>query len=424
MIEVEVSKLKEHPFSGEVFNDLPHEDYEALKADIVANGIKTPLDILPDFTMLDGHQRKRIATESGLEKVPCKIRNLKSDLEVREWIILSNLLRRQLKPEERALAIAKLSEVYEWPTGADHKSRKYQEAKNASGSRDVIEQTAEKTGVKTRTVIMYRAYARAVKEMPKLKNKPIAFAIKQYHRIKKRRKLERASAGQDIKNLILGDALDELKKLGDESVDCVIIDPPYGIEFRPTSSRWSEVKGDNKSIFPYLREVGMELYRVMKRDTHLYCFCGWKDSYCPIYSAIERAGFTIADLIVWVKDQRTTGPDFTNKYAHFHEFIIYARKGNRYLNKDFSPDVLKFGVVKNGSSAVEKPVELLKYLIENSTVKGEIVLDCFVGTGATLVAAEESERNWIGTEIAPEQYEIARARILELRKNKGVEANA
>lgn len=241
-----------------------------------------------------------------------------------------------------------------------------------------------------------------------------------FKELSRRREVEERlkTAIEKMTNLVLGDALDELKKLKDQSVDCVVIDPPYGVGFHPISKRWGPPKGDDESIFDYLGEVCRELYRVMKRDSHLYCFTGWKNSYCPIYRAIMAAGFDVANCIVWVKDQRSAGTDFTHKYAYKHEFIIFGRKGNRCLTKPRSLDVLGFDKVRDGYCSTQKPVGLLKYLIENSTVAGETVLDCFAGSGSTLVAAEELGRNWVGIEIDPELHKVAEARILGLRKDK------
>lgn len=410
-------RLKEHSFSKEVFEDLPEGDYEALKNDIAKHGIKVALHILPDKTVICGHQRLRAARELGLKTVPCEVKNLKNNAEVREWAIKDNLLRRQLTPEQRYLLYARLSEVYAIGRGGDRRSKNFKEdTVSPMKLEDVLERTAKEVGENPKTIQRARAYARAIEEMPDLKDKPVTFATKEYIRRIKRKEREKQHHAE-IKNLILGDALDELKKMKAESIDCVVIDPPYGVEFKPTSSRWTPIKGDDKSIFPYIREVSRELYRVMKKDSDLYCFCDWKDSFCLIYGALKNAGFAIENRLIWVKDQRVSGPDFTKKYAYLYENVVYAKKGSRFLNYDFSPDVLKFDKVRDGDDALQKPVALLKHFIENSTVKGETVLDCFVGTGSTLVAAEELGRNWIGIEIDPQRHEIAKARILEVRHN-------
>ena len=110
----------------------------------------------------------------------------------------------------------------------------------------------------------------------------------------------------------------------------------------------------------------------------------------------------------------------------FHEFILFAVKGKRRLNYEDKPpcNILNFTrVLHDRKHPTEKPVELLKALISWSTVEGETVLDPFCGSGSTLVAAEELGRNWIGIEKDPHWYDVARARIAELRKRKEVVEN-
>jgi DNA modification methylase len=427
-MNVNVSELKEYKFSKEMFEDLKLSDYSALKNDIVTHGIKVALHILPDKTVICGHQRLRVAKELGLKTVPCEIEDLKNDAEIQEWAIKDNLLRRQLTTEQRYLLYAKLSEIYEIGRGKPLKewSRdktghvvKPEDATVAS-SGDVLERTAKETGESPRTIASARAYQHAIKDDPELKKKSsVTWVIKEHRRREERKERERAVINIELKNLVCGDALAEIKKLKKESIDCVIIDPPYGIEYHPM--RYEKVLDDNKEIFPYMRKVGAELFRIMKKDSHLYCFCGWKDSYCLTYSALETAGFDIDGLIVWVKNQRGVQVDFSKKYAHFHEFIIYATKGERHLNNSMSRDVLEFDKVKDGYVATQKPVPLLKYLVENSTVKGEVVLDCFAGSGSALVAAEELGRNWIGIEKDKQLCDVAKARILEIKREENLD---
>jgi len=272
MIEVDISKLKEHPFSKEVFEDLSREEYEAVKADIQRNGIKVPLDVLPDYTVLDGHQRRRIAIELGLEKVPCEIRHLKNEAEIKEYIIFMNLLRRQLTAKQKALAIAKLSKIYEVGRGKYGRGRpKLEEAKFASP--DVIEKTAQKTGIKPRTVILYRTYARAIEEFPELGGlDSVNSVVIEYQRRKKiesrKRMLKKAP---ELKNLILGDAFEKIDEIPDNSIDLLLTDPPYGTGYRPyrgeteqlRGKEWAKIVGDEEAFFEKFDEFLQKLKLIL-----------------------------------------------------------------------------------------------------------------------------------------------------------------
>jgi site-specific DNA-methyltransferase (adenine-specific) len=110
-------------------------------------------------------------------------------------------------------------------------------------------------------------------------------------------------------------------------------------------------------------------------------------------------------------------------YMSQFEYILFFRKGyGNKINNCGTADILSVPNKKtkdtNGKNIhdTEKPVELMKILVENSTQKGDIVLDPFVGVGATALACIESERNYIGIELGENYYNIAKQRIDEAIK--------
>ena len=110
------------------------------------------------------------------------------------------------------------------------------------------------------------------------------------------------------------------------------------------------------------------------------------------------------------------------------EYILFLRKGKaKRINHCGTSEVLPFKNKKMKDSSgkavhpTEKPVELIKALIENSTKENEIVLDPFVGIGSTPLACLESNRNFIGYELDPKYFDIAQQRIKETLSKKGKE---
>jgi len=142
---IQTELLKPYPLNKELFENLPKNNYEALKEDIRKNGIKTELHITKSNIILCGHQRWNIAKDLDLKEVPVKIVKIDESDEqaVKEYVIIDNLLRSHLTTEQKYLLIAELSKVYENPTGADHKSKKYQEDNLSSGFEDVLTKTAK-----------------------------------------------------------------------------------------------------------------------------------------------------------------------------------------------------------------------------------------------------------------------------------------
>ncbi|MCG9584324.1 site-specific DNA-methyltransferase [Vibrio tubiashii] len=209
------------------------------------------------------------------------------------------------------------------------------------------------------------------------------------------------------------DAIDWLKTLPSESVDLIVTDPPYeSLEkhrAKGTTTRLKVSKASSNEwfeIFPNERfeELVEEVFRVLKKNAHFYLFCD-QETMFAIKPIAENAGFKFWKPIVWDKVAIGMGYHYRARY----EFILFFEKGKRKL-KDLSiPDVLEFKRVWRGYPT-EKPVELLKVLIAQSSEIGELVVDPFFGSGSTMVAAEELERSFMGTDIAPYAHEYCRSR--------------
>lgn len=226
-----------------------------------------------------------------------------------------------------------------------------------------------------------------------------------------------------------GDAISVLRSLPRGSVDAAVFDPPYptisGGSNADRSGKWQRPSGiltkndgkifDHNSITPdeYLPEV----YRVLRDDAHLYLMTNvlnlvQKD----ILGAVKRAGFQVHNLLVWRKNNATPN----RWYMKDLEYTIFARKGKAFsINNlgtrssgDVFPHPLDWDNVPHPKShPTEKPVNLMATYIQNSTQEGEIVLDPFMGTGATGVAAEKLGRGFIGIEMGEEYCETASLRL-------------
>jgi hypothetical protein len=177
-----VDKLVDHPYSREVFGPMRDDEYEFLKNDIAKHGFRRPIDLLPDCkTIIGGTQRVRVARDLGIEEVPIQIVPLTKEQEIKEFIILDNLVRRRLSEQQFYWAIGKLSELYEVGRGVYGRGRpKLEDANVASPNGDVLERTAKHAGVSPRTVGYARQYVRAITKMPDLKDASVAEAIDRY----------------------------------------------------------------------------------------------------------------------------------------------------------------------------------------------------------------------------------------------------
>ena len=207
---------------------------------------------------------------------------------------------------------------------------------------------------------------------------------------------------------ILGDCLEEMKKIPDGSIDCILTDPPYGMNFRSNyrKERYDSIKNDD--WLEWIDEFIDESYRVLKSDTHAYFFCSWHN--VDIFKQSIQRKFEVKNILIWVKNNTGMGDLFWD-YAPKHEFIIYARKGKRKLNGRRDCNILEYKRTGNKLHPTEKPVDLFEFLISKSTLENQIVFDPFGWSFTTAVAAENTGRRWICIEKEPKYFEIGINRI-------------
>ena len=223
-----------------------------------------------------------------------------------------------------------------------------------------------------------------------------------------------------------GDCLELMKDIPDESVDLIVTDPPYKITSRGNggnSGGMFQKKIVNKgqvfnnndiSIKDYLGEF----YRMLKPQTHCYIMTNNKNI-TDFLMAVKESDFHFIKNLVWVKDNKIMGQSYMSQF----EYIIFLRKGHhKKINNCGESDVLTFPNKKlkdeNGKTIhdTEKPVGLMKVLIDNSSQPYDLVLDPFMGIGSTGIACVNTNRNFIGMELEEKYFKIAEQRIMEGEK--------
>lgn len=215
-----------------------------------------------------------------------------------------------------------------------------------------------------------------------------------------------------VNKVIEGGALALLNKLPDESVDAIVTDPPYGIDYqsarRIDKSQWKpKIKNDKAPYIWWLAEA----FRVLKVEGALLCFTRY-DVEKDFRWAMEIAGLTPKAQIIWDKGIHGMG-DLSGDVAPQHENIIFATKGKfKFPNKRLK-SVIKVQRVsaEKLQHPNEKPVELISTLIEGITKPGDLVLDPFMGSFTTAVASRQLERNWIGCDLSQEYCNIGEQRL-------------
>lgn len=212
--------------------------------------------------------------------------------------------------------------------------------------------------------------------------------------------------------VLLGDCRTALQCLPDNSVDCILTDPPYGINYlsRSHALPLTRIANDNEQAYELLDQALAVAERKLKYDRHVYVFTTWQ-AFTPMVAIVKKY-FNLKNVLVWVKNNRTRG-DLKGNYGYQYELVLYAHKGRRHLFGSRDANILSFNKVPTQAMLhpTEKPVQLLEYLISKSTAAGETVLDMFMGSGSTCLAARHLHRVYIGIEIEPAWYEVANKRL-------------
>ena len=219
--------------------------------------------------------------------------------------------------------------------------------------------------------------------------------------------------------IINDDCMNGLDTMEAQSVDLLITDPPYST---PVITAFGRKKFKNLADLSiqefYFTEMKKKLERVLKPDAPVFFFCD--DKFYPIlFSAFYD--WQNMGLMIWDKNKIGMGKPVRKR----HELIFYANQGFRDFKKhgEFThlPSVLNFKHDKDKIHGAQKPVELIKMLIQGFTNENDVVVDLFGGSGSTGIACDETNRNGICFELNNE-ISIASKERGKKRKEKEIEA--
>lgn len=213
------------------------------------------------------------------------------------------------------------------------------------------------------------------------------------------------------------DATEFLQRLPGGSIDLIVTDPAYASlekhRAKGTTTRLSKSKASSNEWFPvvqnsYFDEWFRQCYRVLKKNGHLYVMCDMETMWAARPKG-EAAGFHYWKDIIWNKLAMGMGYHYRAQI----ERILFFEKGKRKLNDLSVPDFLdEENYLDTGPESIwvkrlrggdlyptEKPPELSQVLVTQSSAPGEVVLDTFMGSGSTGVAALLSGRHFVGCDI-------------------------
>ena len=209
-------------------------------------------------------------------------------------------------------------------------------------------------------------------------------------------------------NLYNKDCMEALKEFKDNQFDLLLTDPPYGMNFKSNYRKTKHKKISNDNNLNWLNEWIKQIDRVVKNDAHLYIFASFHNIDKFLYEIKKHR--KVKNILIWEKNNTSMG-DLFGDYAPKYEMIIFCSNGKKKLNGNRDSNILKYQRTNNELHPTQKPVKLLRYLIEKSTEENDLILDTFAGSFSSGFAAYDSNRKFIGYELDKEYFEAALKRL-------------
>jgi len=230
-----------------------------------------------------------------------------------------------------------------------------------------------------------------------------------------------------IDNIYCGDALVLMKDIPDESIDLIVTDPPFAIDFKAKRNNYNRrqdrvLEGYNEipkeKYYDFTVKWMKEAYRILKRTGSMYVFSGWTNLK-DILNALDDVGFITINHIIW---KYQFGVFTKRKYvtSHYHIlFVVRDEKKYKFNKVEHYPEDVWIinreywtGKIK---TPTKLPVELVKKILLFSSDEGDLIFDPFIGSGTVAVVAKMLGRHYLGFEIVPEYCEFAKQRVAKVQ---------
>lgn len=352
-------------------------EYVKIKNSIEKFGFVSPLVINKDMTVIGGHQRLKVLKEMGIVEVECIIVDLDKTNEKALNIAL-NKIQGDWDEEklEALLQELKLEDFDTNLTGFDFD--------------EVDEMLKDVNGSKEDDFDVDSAY----EEIEEPITKPGDIWILGKHR------------------LMCGDSVqkeDVMRLMNNQDADMLLTDPPYNVDYVGKTSEALKIKNDNMSdnqFYEFLKKVFENMYSVTKEGASIYVFHADTEG-LNFRKAFKDAGYKLAECLIWKKDCFVMG---RQDYQWQHEPILYGWKegaAHHFINDRTQSTILEFDRPRQSSlHPTMKPIDLVARLLKNSSKENDKILDLFGGSGSTIIAAEQLNRNCYTMELDPKYCDV------------------
>ncbi len=422
---VPTSKIKVKDGLPRLRQDLTEID--KLVASFARYGQLQPILINREFELIDGGRRLAACILSGRDVLVC-YNDAVDVVLMREMELEANLQREDLTPAEEAAAVKEIHELKQKIHG-----------KSESGKEGgwTLEHTAELLGVSKGSVILDLQLATAVENYQELKGcktkSEIKSAVKALDKLAARIASvssyeEILAANTETCRIIQAGADRYMSELNTGSINILLTDPPFGIDYDETGSSVGGRTGtdfttsgfkfnDNRDDALYLyKRLAWESVRFCTFNAHGFIFVGPEHFQTVRQMFIETGWQAYIKPMLWIK--RETGQcNAPHAWpSSCYEMILYVRKADSRLVKEGQPDWIQCDPVLPSERVhpAEKPVELLMNLLSRVSLPGQTMCDPFFGSGASIEAGLRSQLICCGCDNAVESYAAASGRVARL----------
>ncbi len=387
--KIPVQKLKPAKYNPR--KELTEEDkeYQKIKNSIIEFGNVTPIVINSNMTVISGHQRLKVLQELGYNEIECNV----VDLDKTKEKALNIALNKISGDWDNSKLEELLAELKETDIDMDITGFSFDE---------VDEMLKDIEGSKEDEFDVDQALNEI--EEPTTQLGDIWLLGK--HR------------------LLCGDSTQKesvMRLMNGQGADMLLTDPPYNVNYEGGSGL--TIQNDNMSetaFYNFLLDSFKNMYEVAKCGCPIYVFHADTEG-LNFRNAFKTAEFKLAQCLIWVKNTFVMG---RQDYQWRHEPVLYGWKegtAHYFIDDRSQSTVLEFDKpTKSLEHPTMKPIDLLVYLIKNSSKENNLIVDLFGGSGSSLIAAEQTNRICYTMELDPKYCDVIIKRWENLTGQKAI----
>jgi len=240
-------------------------------------------------------------------------------------------------------------------------------------------------------------------EAPEVSSEPPVSKLGEIYQLGRHRVMCGSSTNEDDVN----------KLIDNQNIDLYVTDPPYNVDYVGKTKDALTIQNDSMDDGEFLAFLADAFRRAdehMKTGASFYIFHADSEGY-NFRSAVKEVNWLMKQCLIWVKQTMVMG---RQDYQWKHEPILYGWKSgssHSWYSDRKQTTILEFDRPNRSSDhPTTKPIEILAYLINNSSKAGDIIYDSFSGSGSTLIACEQTDRICYGMEIDPKYVDVIRKR--------------